>query len=407
MKRKQVLFAMNHLGCGGAEKALLSLLEILDYTRYDVDLFLFKHEGLFMSKIPPQVNLLSEPPLFKCFDMPAKKALLRSVRSGRIDIAGSRVLAGFINKTEKNKARNDQRIWKYVSASVPSLGKKYDIAVGYLEMAPTYFVVDKVQAKKKIGWIHTNYSNSGMDHRLDQYYFEKLDHVVTVSQECEKPLKALFPFANDKIHVIGNIVSPSVIKKLSQEQVSEHDFNNADGSITILTIARLCHVKGIDLAIEACRMLVDRGVNVKWHVLGTGTEKENFEYNQMIQDYGLEEHFKLAGVKENPYPYLSKAHIYVQPSRFEGRSIAIEEAKILGKPIVVTNFSTVKEQITDDETGVIVEVNAASLASGILEVIENDNLKVKLRMKLAAEALGSEDEIYKVYTLFNRGTVHC
>lgn len=391
--KKSVLFVMNNLNCGGAEKALISLMDTLDYSKYDVDLLLMKHEGLFLSKIPSQVHLLEEPVEYQYFDMSIKSALLDCFKRGRLDIALSRVLAGFVIRTEKNRVRCEQRVWKYISKSLKHIHKKYDIAVGYLEKTPIYFCVDKVNANKKIGFIHNDYDKLGMDPLLDQPYFEKLMNLVTVSEECGNVLRNRFPMYNEKVKIMYNIVSPSTIKKMSLEQGKLSD----DG-IKIVSVGRLNHQKGFELAVETCKELVQHGYSIKWYIIGEGEERVKLE--RMIAQNNLQETFVLMGIQENPYPYIKDADIYVQPSRFEGKSIAIDEAKILNKPIVVTNFSTAKDQIQDQENGLIVDMNPKSLYQGIASLIDNSALRQQLSLRLSKEQLGTESEINKLYEMF-------
>ncbi|TLS35769.1 glycosyltransferase [Pseudalkalibacillus caeni] len=396
--KKKVLFVMNSLNCGGAEKSLISLLETIDYTKFEVDLYLFKHQGIFLRKLPKQVNLLKEPEEFKYFDMPIKKAIYCCVKNRRLNIVISRIQAGYIFRNEINRARCDQRVWKYISGSLNNLNKKYHVAIGYLERSPIYFIINKVKADKKIGWIHTNYSNSGMDKKIDNSYFQELNHIVTVSQECKRSLVTHFPSYSHKVKVINNIVSSHIVQSLSKEELYDN-YETDDNTINIVTVARLCQVKGIDMAIEACKILINRGYKIRWRVLGTGTPEENESYKSMIKKNNLQNEFTLLGVKDNPYPYIKKADIYVQPSRFEGKSIAVEEAKILHKPIVVTNFTTAKDQVDNMENGLIVNMDYVSIADGIQRIIKEENLKNKFIVNLSNEHLGNENEVEKLYKL--------
>ncbi|UXH42753.1 glycosyltransferase [Rossellomorea vietnamensis] len=391
--KKNLLFIMNNLNCGGAEKSLVTLLQSIDYSKYNVDLYLFKHEGLFMGKIPEQVNILEQPNEFRYFNMSLKNALVECLIKKKFSIALGRICTGIIYKVEKNAFRSDQRVWKYVSKALGEIEREYDSAIAYLEMAPIYFIVEKVKAKNKIGWIHTNYTNSGMDKTIDKPFFEKLNYIVTVSSECAKSLQLNFSPIKDKIQIINNIVSPKVINSLAK---TKKEIIKSQDHLTVMTVARLCEVKGIDLAIEACEILVAKGIKIIWYVIGEG---EYAYYNNLIQLKGLEKHIILMGVKENPYSYMEQADIYVQPSRFEGKSIAIEEAKILQKPIIVTNFKTAKEQIVHNENGLIVKMNPSSISEGVIELLSNRDLRNKFRRALALEDLGNESEINKFYQL--------
>ena len=391
--KKNILFVINNVNCGGAEKALISLLETINYSMYNVDLFLFKHEGLFFSKIPQPVNLLEEPFEYQYFDMSMKKAIIGCIQKGRIDIALSRLCAGYIFKSEKNRARCEQRTWKYISKSLKRLDKKYDVAIGYLEKNPIYFCIDKVNAEKKIGFIHNDYDELGMDPSIDMEYFSKLDNIITVSEECANVLKQRFPMYKKKVKVMYNIVSPNMINKMSLEKIDMRHKGTK-----IVSVGRLNYQKGFEMAIGACKELKDNGYKITWYVVGEGEERAPLE--KMIEENNLQGTFILLGIKENPYPYIREADIYVQPSRYEGKSIAIDEAKILHKPIVVTNFSTAKDQIKNEETGIIVEMNPLAISEGLKKIIDNEKLKNKLTDNLSKEALGTESEIEKLYTLF-------
>ncbi|MGO4345800.1 glycosyltransferase [Paenibacillus sp. MCAF9] len=391
--KKKLLFIMNNLNCGGAEKSLLSLLQTIDYSKYDVDLFLFKHEGIFMSKLPKQVNMLEEPHHYRYFDMSIKTAIMDCLKHGKFSVALFRLLAGYIFYTEKNAARREQRVWKYLSYTMPALSGTYDAAIGYLEKNPVYFGIEKVKAKKKIGYIHNDYNKLQMDSNIDNKYFEYLDHLVTVSDICGEVLEQRFPQFKRKVEVVQNIVSPTLIHEMSLE--SSNVYNNK--STTILSIGRLNQQKGFEMAVEACKKLVEIGYDIRWYVIGEGEERSKLEL--MINEYQLCDHFYLIGIKDNPYPYIREADIYVQPSRFEGKSIAIDEAKILNKPIVVTNFSTAKDQITHYENGLIVEMNSTAISEGIIEVMESEALRDSLIECLSKESLGTESEIEKFYAL--------
>ena len=393
--KKKILFIINNLNCGGAEKALISLLETIDYSKYDIDLFLFKHEGIFMSKIPSEVNLLSEPEYYRYFDMSFKKAVLGLIKKFRFDIAFSRLIFSYVFKIEKSKTVVEQKSWNYLSRALSKLDTEYDVAIGYLEKNPVYFCVDKVKAKKKIGWIHNDYEKLGMNKDIDNKYFSKLDYIFTVSEECLNVLKRTFPKYKYKFKVMHNIISVEAIKKLSDENIDDVVFNNEN--INIVSVGRLNYQKGFEMAVEACAILKKKGYKIKWNIVGEGEERLKLE--NLIKELNVEDEFNLLGIRENPYPYVKQSDIYVQPSRFEGKSIAIDEAKILNKPIILTNFSTANDQIINEFNGLICDMNSKALANEIEKIISNNELKNKLVNNLLKENLGNEEEIKKLYSV--------
>ncbi|MGG0185168.1 glycosyltransferase [Bacillus rhizoplanae] len=394
--KKNLLFVMPSLSAGGGEKSLVNLLSQIDYKLYNVDLFLFSKTGIFLNSIPKEVNVLSFSNNYEIFTNRLTNSIVKFLKDGQVSLAYSRLMFTIKNRIVKDVAISEQYTWRYLSKSFDILEKEYDVAIGYLEKSPVYFVVEKVKAKKKVGWIHTNYSNSGMDSHFDYYYFEQLDNIITVSEECAKSLENSFAHLKHKVRAIYNIVSPKVINNLSNSGKLE-DFIYDNNYTNIITVARLSHEKGIDIAIKSCKLLVNKGYKVRWYVLGEGKERRTLE--NLIESNNLKDNFKLLGLKENPYPYIKKADIYAQPSRYEGKSIAIDEAKILNRPIVVTNFSTAKDQIENEVDGLIVNMEPKDIADGIEKLIQDAELKHNLVSNLSKKKLGTEEEIYKLYEI--------
>jgi glycosyltransferase involved in cell wall biosynthesis len=394
MMKKQLLFVIPSLTTGGGQKSLINLLNQLDYTKHNVDLLLFNKSGEFLESLPKKVNLLDLSKESEFFSHSLLKSVGAFIKKGNLKFAYSRLQFSLTNRVIKNSSLAEQHSWKYRAMIYKPLEKVYDVAIGYLEKSSIYFVVDKVKAKKKIGWIHTNYTNSGMDPEFDKPYFENLDQIVTVSEECRVSLLTQFIELKSRICVIENILSPTMIRKLSEVKLETiYEIK----SFMIITLARLSPEKGIDLAIEACKLLRNQEYSINWLVLGDGSERKVLE--KRIQAYGLEDHFKLLGVKTNPYPFLKQADVYVQPSRYEGKSMAIEEAKILNKPIVITNFETAKDTIIDEQNGLIVDINEEALANGIKRLMKDLNLKQRIINQLSLERLGTEEEVKKVYAI--------
>ncbi|NOU65180.1 glycosyltransferase [Paenibacillus sp. LMG 31461] len=394
---KKLIFIMPSLTSGGGEKSLVTLLNKLDFNKYSVDLFLLSHEGLFMEFVPKEVRILPLPKNFTIFSLPLLKSICKFLLKGSVILAYNRAMFTFRNRNLKNVALREQYNWKYISKSLGLIEGPYDAAIGFLEKTSTYICIDKVDsATRKIGWVHIDYDQLGMDPSFDQSYFSKLDQIVTVSEECANILESRFPEQRDKVKVIYNIVSPSIINKMA-EQGQEELFGKKENQIVIVSIGRLHYQKNFVMAIESCRILIDRGYNILWNIIGDGEEKQKLM--ELIKEYGLEENFKLLGLKSNPYPYVKQADIYSQTSRFEGKSIAIDEAKILNKPIIVTNFTTAKDQINQGVDGIISEMNADDLANEIEILINDVDLRKRLSDTLAKQKLGTEDEIEKFYEL--------
>ena len=393
--KKKILFVIPSLDAGGAEKSLINLLNVIDYSLFEVDVLVFHGKGIFLKSIPKSVKLITIYGDFVDFSESIFISVSEFLKQGKFTLAMHRILFFLKNKIEKNTSKAEQVSWKHISKAIPDLTKEYDVAIGALEKSSIYYVVEKVKAKTKIGWIHTNYSNSGMQKDFDLPFFEKLNYLVTISEECKDDLNRNFPNLKDKIKVIHNIVSPKLIKELSEEKIVDSKFDST--ALSILTIARLSKEKGIDLALEAALQLVKTEKSFKWYVIGDGGERDSLETK--IKEYQLENSFILLGLKANPYPYLKQSFLYVQPSRYEGKSLAIDEAKILAKPIITTNYPTAKDQIDNGVNGIICEMNPMALAQQILALKENPNLIEKFIFNLKEMNLGTETEITNFYNL--------
>jgi len=394
--KKKLLFVIPSLAAGGGERSLVNLLAQIDHDAYQVDLALLSQEGIFLELLPKEVQLVQLTGSYQQFIMPIGSALKHFVKRGMASLAIKRIMFSFMNRTGKKIGVREQQSWKYIAPSMDRINKRYDAAIGFLEKSSIYFCVEKVDAAKKIGWIHNDYDKLGLDAAFDHPFFEQLDHLVTVSDECAAVLKHRFDGQRDKVSVIHNIVSPAVIHYLSNK-AEANVYGRSGNEVVICSIGRLHPQKGFDIAIEACGKLVAQGVNVQWHVIGEGEEREKLA--GMIARLGLKKHFHLLGLKTNPYPYIRQADIYAQTSRFEGKSIAVDEAKILQKPILITNFSTAMDQITDGKEGVIVEMDAEAVAEGLSRLISDGKLRDALTAHLSQLQLGTEEEIEKLYKL--------
>ncbi|MDD6061870.1 MAG: glycosyltransferase [Oscillospiraceae bacterium] len=390
--KKKLLFIQPSMQFGGAEKSLQTLLRLLDFDKYDVDLLLFRPEGEFLKLLPKEVNLLSLPADAQTFAQPIVSACLSFLKQGKASLALDRLRFSKAVRKDGSVRMREQYGWQYQKRAFGTLSENYDAAIAYLEGAPIYFCADCVRAKKKIAYIHNDYSKLQMDRSFDSAYFEKMDALVVVSEECAVSLRSNFPQYKEKVRVIENIIFPGILRTQADAQA---DFGDDFGGLRLLTVGRLDEQKGIDLGIQACAKLADKA-DFRWYVLGEGPEREKLE--QMIRDNHLENRFILLGTRLNPYPYLRACDVYVQPSRFEGKSIALEEAKCLGKPILTTAFTTVADQITDGVNGSVAQIDSEDIARRLSELLFHGEIRQKYTQALQNYS-GNTEELEKFYDL--------
>lgn len=233
----------------------------------------------------------------------------------------------------------------------------------------------------------------------DYSYFKKADAIITVSPRCIQSVVNVHPKLKGKVVCIENIHSEALIKKMAMSGTA-HEFDNKENYVKIVSIGRITNVKRFDRAVEAAKILKDSGIKFIWLLLGCG-DLEN-KIKELIKKLGLEREFVLVGVKTNPYPYINNADIFVQTSDNEGKSMVIDEAKILKKPIVVTNYKTVSDVIKDGEDGIVADFTPESVAEKLMMIINDKSLKDKIISNLECEIIGNENEIEKYISLWRK-----
>lgn len=355
---KKVLFVIDSLDCGGAEKSLVSLFPLLDYSSMDVDLMIVKKGGLFEQRIPPQVSIIPVP----------------KVISWR-----SRCCQGFLSlETRKLHCLGITRhgaetYWQKMSSAYPAPPKSYDVAIAYQQGFPTYYVAEKVRATKKWAWINTDLAKAGYRPNFNRPFYDRLTGVCTVSDVLPRMLSDAGFVSPESIRVIKDILNAGLIQKMADMPLESFPLS---APLKILTVGRLVPPKTSPLAVEAASLLKDKGLDFVWVIVGEGVERNNIE--TLIRHKGLKNHIVLAGLQSNPYPFFKACDVYVQTSAFEGFGLTLSEAKILHKPIVTTNFLSAFDQINDGENGLIAEMTPESVADKILSIIENPALKNRL-----------------------------
>ena len=395
MKKESILFVIDSLHCAGAEKSLTTLLSLLNYSKYDVDLQLFGYGGALEELVPKEVNILKPMEYIKFSSLSTKNAVIKSLKNMNFKMLSSRLKFSLaIRKDNYSNAQKARVYWKKVSNVIEKNNKEYDIAISYAQGVPTFYVAEKVCAKKKLAWVNVSYKLEDEDRIFQEHFYDKYNKIVAVSDSAKNIFLETFPKYTDKLEIIYDINDADFIKKMSDQGQSYND--NYTG-LRILTIGRLANQKGYDMALEACKILKEKGIEFKWYSLGMGPLKEEIE--KYINENNLENNFKLLGVKSNPYPFIRDCDIYVQTSRFEGFGIAIAEARMLNKPVVTTRFDAVYNQMKDRKNGLVVDMNSQGIVNGILELINNKKLTNEIISYLKTEKKGNTEELEKFYKL--------
>ena len=427
--KKRLLFAIHYLELGGAEISLIGLLQALDDSQYNVDLFVYSHQGELMKYIPQEVNLLPEIPAYAYIERPMKDALLAGqfgVVFGRLMAKGRHSLTITLTQTLTNikalglrlgsslglrlgSENQDASIFQYVMNGVepwlPSLNHlgEYDLAVSFL--TPHNIVSNKVRAKRKVCWIHTDYSKIGVNAKLELPVWSGYDKVVSISAGVTKAFLSVFPTLKDKIVEIHNILSEDFVRSRAEEMTAEevaHEMPREEGVINLLSVGRFSHAKNYDNVPEICRIINCQlsiiNCQCRWYLIGYGGEEALIR--QRIAEAGMEGQVIILGKKENPYPYIKACDVYVQPSRYEGNAVTVREAQMLCKPVIVTNYATASSQIHNGLDGIIVPMDNEGCAAGIVQYLQNMEKRQVIVDYLASHDYGNTGEIGKLYALF-------
>lgn len=395
MKR---IFIFSHaMELGGAERALLGLLEAIDPEQVQVDLFLMRHSGELMRFIPKYVHLLPERPQYASLAVPIRDV----IREGQVAVGIGR----FVGKiAAKHRVRQmglsqDNGVeleysHKYTRWAMPHIGDgEYDLAISFL--TPHYFVAEKVKAKKKVAWIHTDYACVHVDVESETAMWGAYDYIASISDAVTDGFLKIFPALKDKLVLIENVLPTILIQRQAEEFSVDKEMPFK--GICLLSVGRYCVAKNFDNVPAICKRIVEMGLNVKWYIIGYGGDEQLI--CEKIKEAGMDNYVIMLGKKENPYPYISACDLYVQPSRYEGNCVTVHEAQILGKPVVITRYATSKDQLEEGVDGVIVPMDNEGCAEGIAALLRDPQKMRFLSDNCLARDYSNSGELEKLLNL--------
>ena len=394
--KKKILIVNHAMEIGGAERALLGLLNSFDFNKYDVDLFLARHEGELFEFIPKEVNILEENQA-NCLATPMKKLLMAKKFKMLYGRLKAKVLAkksvkklglGVDNQVEITYSH--KYTYKYIDFI--NSNTEYDLAISFL--TPHYICMNKCNAKKKIAWIHTDYSTIDIDVYTELEIWSKYDYIVSISDQCTKSFLSKLPSLKSKIIRIDNIITNEMINKQA-DQYEVCEYSNKE--LNILSVGRLTTAKNFDNVPEIASILLQKGLKFKWFIIGFG-QCENI-IKEKIVEYKMQDYVILLGKKNNPYPYIKWCDFYIQPSRYEGKAVTVREAQILEKPVIITRFPTSKSQLEDGVDGIIVEMDNKECAAGIYNFVTDEERVNEIKRNLHNIQYSNEEEVNKLYDL--------
>lgn len=366
MEKTKVLFAVHQLNYGGVQKSAITALNAIDYSKNDVTLYVRKNRLQLLPEVNRNVSriIVNEDPT-RYYRKPYLawlslcQYMARLVKNRRWDDALQKKIIAYLTEAQMNYEKEH-----YFPET-----EEYDVAVSYISGYTAKFVAKCVNAKKKIMFYH---ASTDENHELHEEIMPRFDEIVGVNGNVRNILKGLYPAAADRMTYIDNYVDAEEIRKKSLLFTAD----KPEDRMVLCSCGRFAPVKGFDLAVNAAKLLKERGICFLWYFVGDGPERVKLE--RMIAEYGLEDRIRITGMQDNPYPYLGCCDVYVQPSYEESYGLTIAEAQILGKPVVTTDTVGGKFLVKHEESGLIAEISVDDLAEKIARILDDGDLRQRI-----------------------------
>lgn len=387
MMMKKILFVITNLGHGGTNRSLQNLLNKLDTSLYNADVFVMAHQGPYSSELH-NCNLL---PKDRYIDALISRLEKRNGFDKYLSIA-----VKFAAKI--TKYRFQDFLFKRISTKIANK-KHYDAVIAYSEGVPTRFV-HYMNHPNKIAWIQCDYASyrefsTSVD---DEIIYKTFHSIVCVSDYTKESFLNFYPDFSSNVFSVYPIIDDQLIRKKS---LSECDISFDDKKFIIVSIGRIDPIKQISAIPALARDLIDAGSNICWYIIGpVGTHAEYNLLKENLGKYDVQDRVHILGEINNPYGYLIKANLLVNTSLSEANPYVINEAKILHIPVVCTNFGSAKELINYDVNGYYEPLD--KLSKRIQYLIDNPEKYNSLREELATFNYDNDKILSKVYFLLNR-----
>lgn len=367
--KKDIIFVVPSLGRGGIEICFLNMLRAINIQKYNITVLNLSDNEELKERIPNGVKLISLRKDEMIYFMPLSKSLRLLIKEKNIIAFIKRIMKPIINKIIY-RYNGEEILWSLFSNNISQLEGHYDIAIGYGDGRSTYYVADKIVSSKKFAWIHTDHEKARYNNNYNRKYYFKFDKIFLVSKYLYDEFTNWEPLLKNRCSVMYNVLEPNEIIRKSNMNF-ENPFDNKN--VNIISIGRITEEKNYKYAIKLALKLKQCNINFKWYVIGDG--KDRAKLQKMIDKLSLNNIFFFLGEKENPYPYLKNADVYVQTSKYEGFSTTVTEAKLLLKPMLIPNVSGNSEQIENGKNGFIEPIETEEFFIKLKKLIEDKKIR--------------------------------
>lgn len=376
--KRKILIIIEGITVGGTSASLLNLLTAMkSYSDIDLTVGLINIEQ--KDKLPSFVKVLNLD-AFKRKKETKLKNVLFKLRAGlfaRINLKVFKTFNRDKNSLKKIPLNQKLELKEALAQKKINLKGKYDVVISWVEMYTNYLLAYKIEADKKIAWIHPHYEQAGFSKKIDGKMIEKVDKVIAVSREGKQSLIRSFP---DSAYKFGYVYNKFIVDDIvNKSKLDEVIFDNA--VLNIVSLSRIQNIsKGFDRSVPVMKKLRDDGFKFKWRIIGYGEDVELVK--SLIKENALENEVELITTVKNPYPYVACSDLFFLCSYYEGLPMVVSEAMILKTPCIVTDYASSREQIISEETGFIVENSSDGIYQGLLDVFSNPQKLFKVKENL-------------------------
>lgn len=366
MKKRVLIYALK-MTVGGVEKALLGMFSQFPADKYDVTLVLQQKVGEYLDFLPESVKVVEHQEwkdVSSLIKNPLHVNALAALKNGKIGYGIHLLWLYLMTKIQKSY----YPLHEYVQSLLRDYPGEYDLAIDYA--GPTSFtasfVAKHVNAKVKWTWVHFDIDRFGIDDKVVEHIYAAFSKINIVSTEAKEHFDKRFPQFASRTEVFYNIIDRDLIER--QACAMPNPYEGIKAQNIVCTVGRISKEKGQVTTITSLKMLIDKGYDVHWCYVGTGSDLQRCK--DLAKEYGILGHVTFAGIQTNPYPWMKHCDIYVQPSVHEGYCITLAEAKIFKAPIVATSFTGAKEQLQNySSPSMVVDYGEESIANGIEKLI--------------------------------------
>lgn len=370
---KSIIVVNNNLHIGGVQKSLIDFLKA-NSSNYDITLCLFAKNGDFMSEIPNNVTVISVSSLFNLLGISLAesklslwKFILRFIFALLFKLFGRKFTMRFILNSQKK------------------LPGSYDYAISYLHNGGSKsfyggcneFVINKIDANKKIAFIHCDYRNAGSNTSYNNGLYESFDMIAACSLGCLRAFVEVLPSFREKVFVVQNFHDFDDIGRLSLQDPVTYDTEY----INILVVARLSSEKAIDRAILALNYCLQKGVKARLHIVGDGILRNALQ--DLANQYKIASNVFFYGFSNNPYRYLRNADLLLITSYHEAAPLVIDEARFLNVPIVSVKTTSSEDMILSTQSGFVCENNLEELQDLLYKVTSDTCLLAEVKHSMS------------------------